>query len=84
VISRSEGFLDLDLLISFLASDGGLFSARIMVVRKADPIGRPTMNKPLVALEHVLFGIPVSHAITLMLGVGLSAYGYRNNQRDSL
>jgi hypothetical protein len=60
-------------------SDDGLFSARIMVIRKADLIRRPTMSKPLAALAHVLFGLPVPHAVALTLGVGLSAYGYRNN-----
>jgi hypothetical protein len=68
----------------FFVGDGGLFPARIMVVGKADLIGRPTMSKPLVSLEYVLFGIPVSRAVTVTLGIGLSAHGYRNNQRDSL
>lgn len=53
--------------------DGGLFSAGIMVVKIADLIGRPTTSKPVVALADVLFGLPVSHAVTLTLGVGLSA-----------
>jgi hypothetical protein len=37
------------------------------------------MSKLLVALADVLFGLAASHAVTLTLGVGLSAYGYWNN-----
>jgi hypothetical protein len=74
-----EGSLYLDPTISFFVGGGGLFPARIMVVKIADLIGRPTMSKPVVAVADGLFGLPVSHAVTLTLAVGLSVHGYRNN-----
>jgi hypothetical protein len=40
------------------------------------------MNKPLAAIGHVIFGSPVAHAVTLMLGSGLSDYGCPGDQRD--
>jgi hypothetical protein len=41
------------------------------------------MNRPLAALDHVISGHPVGHAVALMLVFGLSARGYRGDQRDS-
>jgi hypothetical protein len=41
------------------------------------------MNKPLAAIDDVIFGNPVAHAVTLMLVPGLSACGYPGDQGDS-
>jgi hypothetical protein len=40
------------------------------------------MTRPLAALDHVIFGRPVAHAVALMLAFGLSARGYRVERRD--
>jgi hypothetical protein len=41
------------------------------------------MNKPLAAIDDVIFGEPVAHAVTLMLVSGSSGCGYPGDQRDS-
>jgi hypothetical protein len=58
-----QGSLYLDPTISFFAGDGGLFPARIMVVKIADLIETTNDGKPVVALADGLFGLPVSHAL---------------------
>ena len=41
------------------------------------------MNKPLAAFDDVIFGNPVARAVTLMPVFGFSAWGYRDDQRNS-